>query len=198
MKKTDAFVSFVLTMLVLLFTQTATPAVPVVDAVRSLPTYYEDRDAGELKAVQLQDMADAIEAATDLHKPPGVKRKDWVALLIMVAWHESTLSLRIHRGDCKPYECDGGRARGPWQQHRNGRSQADWDALHGLEHVGHQAETASIQLRRGFLLCAKKGASDLPWLEATLNNYAGRSCSVPNWEGRDERVATWIKVRGKL
>ncbi len=164
-------------------------------AMKRLPVYFEDRAEPELKAAQLADMATAIEQAAEQHKPPGVGAKDWQALLALVAWHETTNSLRIHRGDCKPTECDGGRARGPWQQHRNGRSEQDWNALTGLENVGFQAETASVQLRRGFLTC--KG-SKTPWLTATLNNYAGKVCDAPEWPGRVDREETWTKIRRRL
>ena len=163
-------------------------------ALQRLPTYYEDRATPELKAVQLQDMATAIEIATD-PPPPGVKLKDFQALVIAIAWHESTLSLRIHRGECKPHECDGGRARGPWQQHRHGMSDADWEAMHGLENVQHQAVVAAKQLRRSYLTCRGSGVT---WLQGTINNYAGRNCTATGWAGLDERQATWAKVRKRL
>ncbi len=167
----------------------------VEHALRSLPVYFEDRADPELKATQLADMATAIEQAAEQHRPPGVKVKDWEATLITVAFHESTNSLRIHQGLCKPHECDSGRARGPWQQHRNGRTEDDWNALIGLEHTGFQAETASVQLRRGFLNC--KG-SPAPWLQGTLNNYAGKNCNELNWDGLEDRLQTWTKVRARL
>jgi hypothetical protein len=166
----------------------------VQQALERLPTYYEDRATPELKAVQLQDMATAIEIATD-PPPPGVKLKDFQALVIAIAWHESTLSLRIHRGECKPHECDGGRARGPWQQHRHGMTDADWDAMHGLENVQHQAVVAAQQLRRSYLTCKGSGAT---WLQGAINNYAGRNCTATGWAGLEERQATWAKVRKRL
>lgn len=170
-------------------------AEPLRTAIGRLPVYFEDRAEKDAKAAQLDAMADAIEYATETHKPPGVGVKDWNALLALIAWHESTNSLRIHRGDCKPQECDGGKARGPWQQHRNGRTEEDWERLHGLDNVGFQAATASQQLRRGFLTC--KG-SKTPWLTATLNNYAGKACDAPEWPGRTDREETWTKIRRRL
>ena len=166
----------------------------VQQALQRLPTYYEDRAVPELKAVQLQDMATAIEAATN-PPPPGVQLKDFQALVIAIAWHESTLSLRIHRGECKPHECDGGRARGPWQQHRHGMTDADWDAMHGLEHVQHQAVVAAKQLRRSYLTCKGSGVT---WLQGAINNYAGRNCTATGWAGLEERQQTWAKVRRRL
>jgi hypothetical protein len=167
---------------------------PVLTVMQRQPVYFEDRATPELKAVQLQDLATAIEGASQ-NKPPGVGLRDWQALLLTISYHETTWSLRIHRGDCKAHECDGGKARGPWQQHRNGRKDADWDALIGLEHTTFQAETASAQLRSSWLTCKGSGA---PWLQGTINNYAGRKCTDTTWEGLAERQATWAKIRAKL
>lgn len=169
-------------------------AEPLSTAIGRLPVYFEDRAEKEQKAAQLADMATAIEQACAQHAAP-MKEKDCQALAGAVSWHESTNSLRIHRGDCKPHECDGGRARGPWQQHRNGRSQQDWDALIGIENTGYQAEAAVKQLRRGFLTC--RGAK-VPWLAGTLNNYAGKACDAPEWPGRADREETWTKIRRRL
>lgn len=166
----------------------------VLGVMQRQPVYFEDRGDKELKATQLQDLAKAIEDASD-PRPPGIGRKDWQAALMMVSYLESTWSLRIHRGDCKPHECDGGRARGPWQQHRNGRSEADWEALQGIEHVGFQAETASAQLRTSVLTCRHAG---VPWLQGMINNYAGRPCTDTGWEGLEDRQDMWTKIRNKL
>ncbi len=167
---------------------------PVLTVMQRQPVYFEDRGDPELKAVQLQDIAKAVEDASDM-RPPGVGRRDWQALLLMISYHETTWSLRVHRGDCKAHECDGGRARGPWQQHRNGRSDADWNSLVGLEHTVFQAETASAQLRSSFLTC--KGAG-VPWLQGVINNYAGKNCKATDWEGLEDRQATWTKIRARL
>lgn len=167
---------------------------PVLTVMQRQPVYFEDRGDAELKAVQLQDLAQAIEDAAE-SRPPGIARRDWQALLLAISYHETTWSLRVHQGDCKPHECDGGKARGPWQQHRNGRKDGDWEALIGLEHSAFQAETASAQLYTSWRTCKGSGA---PWLQGVINNYAGKSCTDTGWPGLEERQATWAKFRAKL
>lgn len=167
---------------------------PVLTALRSLPVYTEDRGTPELKDVQLQDLARAIEQASG--KPPGgLHPKDWQALLIAIGYHESTWSLRIHRGQCKPWECDRGLSRGPWQQKRNVFTSPVWDQLHGLEHVDTQAAAASDFLRRSYGTCSRSGQ---PWLVGTINAYAGRRCGDTSWEGLHSRTDLWRRVRAKL
>jgi len=167
---------------------------PVLTVMQRQAVYFEDRNERELKAVQLQDLATAIEFAAQEH-PPGVSVKDWQALLMAVSYAESTWSLRIARGDCKPHECDGGRARSPWQIHRNGMSDQDWEAMQGLANVNFQAEKASAVLRRAFLTCKGSG---VPWVMGTLNNYAGRKCSDDSWDGLVERGRIFSKIRTRL
>ncbi len=169
-------------------------AEPLGTAMARLPVYFEDRADPELKAVQLQDIARAIEQAS-VKPPGGLSPKDWQALLVTVAYWETTLSIRIHQGKCKPHECDRGRSRGPWQQKQNVFTRPIWDQLHGIEHVDLQAQAASDFLRRSFGTCSRSGQ---PWLVGTLNAYAGRRCSDTSWEGLHKRTATWRSVRARL
>ncbi len=169
-------------------------AEPLSSALARLPVYFEDRADPEHKAVQLQDLARAIEQAST--KPPGgLHPKDWQALLATVAYHESTMSIRIHQGKCKPWECDRGKSRGPWQQKQNVFTRPIWDQLHGLEHVDVQAQAASDFLRRSYGTCSRSGQ---PWLVGTLNAYAGRRCGDTSWDGLQKRMALFRTVRGRL
>jgi hypothetical protein len=164
-------------------------------ALRALPVYVEDRAVLELKDVQLQDFARAIERASA--KPPGgIHPKDWQAALAAVAYGESTLSIRIHRGDCnlKKRECDAGRARGPWQQQKNVFVANIWDQLHGLEFTEVQAEAASASLARGFHTCARSG---VPWLQGAINGYMGRRCGADH-KALQHRLHTFNLVRRRL
>ena len=77
-------------------------------AISSLPMFHED--VGDQFAAQKRDqavlIADAISHAAENTKGwPGSKR-ELATLLLTVAWHETRLSLRIHDGRCKPFECD--------------------------------------------------------------------------------------------
>lgn len=155
-------------------------------AVESLPCFVEDRGDPE-KVKQLDEIAAAIaEVSKDAPRAP----REWAALLLTIGYHESTFSLRIHRGQCKPHECDRGRARSAWQLHRNTFNAAIWDQLHGLENTRVQVQAASDALKRAYFTCNRSG---VPWLQATLNGYAGRRCSA-EWPGLDARVATFNRL----
>ena len=155
-------------------------------AMESLPCFIEDRgDPG--KAAQLDAIAVAVaEVSKDAPRPP----REWAALLLTIGYHESTFSLRIHRGECKPHECDRGRARSAWQLHKNLFTEPIWEQLHGIENTAVQVRAASDALKRAYFTCSRSG---VPWLQATLNAYAGRRCSA-QWPGLDQRVSTYNRV----
>lgn len=178
----------------LLIARCAHGAEPLSTAMARLPTYFEDRADPELKAVHTQDLARAIEQAST--KPPGgLSPKDWQALLVAVGYWESTFSIRIHKGDCRPKECDAGRARSPWQMHRSVFTAPVWDQMFGIEHVDLQAQTASDMLKRSYWTCARSG---MPWLAGTLNAYAGRRCTDVSWGGLGDREQTFMRIRSRL
>jgi hypothetical protein len=152
-------------------------------AMESLPCFVEDRGDPD-KAAQLDAIATAIAEVS--HDAPRAPR-EWAALLLTIGYHESTFSLRIQRGQCKPHECDNGRARSAWQLHKNLFTAPIWDQLHGIENTRVQVQAASDALKRAYFTCSRSG---VPWLQATLNGYAGRRCSA-EWPGLDQRVSTF-------
>jgi hypothetical protein len=77
-------------------------------AVASLPVFHEDVDAPG-KQAELDAIAEAV-ALRSLGAP--LPPQTWAALILTVWKHESNLSSRIIAGNCKPKECDAGRARG--------------------------------------------------------------------------------------
>src|SRR3982751_1744252 len=130
-------------------------------AIDSLPCFVEDRGDPD-KSAQLDAIAAAVaEVSRDAPRPP----REWAALLMTIGYHESTFSLRIHRGQCKPHECDNGRARSMWQLHKNLFTAPVWDQLHGVENTAIQVRAASDALKRAYLRCSPSG---VPWLQATL------------------------------
>ncbi len=152
-------------------------------AMESLPCFVEDRGDPD-KSAQLDAIAAAIaDVSRDAPRPP----REWAALLLTIGYHESTFSLRIHRGQCKPHECDNGRARSAWQMHKNLFTAPVWDQLHGIENTAVQVQAASEALKRAYFTCSRSG---VPWLQATFNAYAGRRCSS-EWPGLDQRVSTF-------
>jgi hypothetical protein len=156
-------------------------------AMESLPCYVEDRGDPD-KAKQLDDIAAAIaEVSREAPRAP----REWAALLLTIGYHESTFSLRIQRGQCKPHECDNGRARSAWQLHKNLFTAPIWDQLQGVENTRIQVQAASDALKRAYFTCGRSG---VPWLQATLNAYAGRRCSA-EWPGLNQRVATFARLQ---
>jgi hypothetical protein len=156
-------------------------------AMESLPCFVEDRGDPD-KSAQLDAIAAAIaDVSRDAPRPP----REWAALLLTIGYHESTFSLRIQRGQCKPHECDRGRARSAWQLHKNLFTAPIWDQLHGIENTKVQVQAASDALKRAYFTCSRSG---VPWLQATLNGYAGRRCSA-EWPGLDQRAATFARLQ---
>lgn len=155
-------------------------------AMDALPVFHEDRGDAD-KSAQLDAIAAAVaEVSRDAPRPP----REWAALLLTIGYHESTFSLRIQRGQCKPHECDRGKARSAWQLHKNLYTAPIWDQLHGIEHTAVQVRAASEALKRAYFTCSRSG---VPWLQATLNGYAGRRCSA-QWPGLDQRVSTFNRL----
>jgi hypothetical protein len=155
-------------------------------AMDALPCFHEDRGDPD-KSAQLDGIAAAVaEVSRDAPRPP----REWAALLLTIGYHESAFSLRIQRGQCKPHECDRGKARSAWQLHKNLYTAPIWDQLHGIEHTAVQVRAASEALKRAYFTCNRSG---VPWLQATLNGYAGRRCSA-QWPGLDQRVSTFNRL----
>lgn len=161
----------------------------VLAGALSLPTFTEDR-APEL-AAEKRAQLEAFSRSTAAVAPDQniALPRHWAALLVTVAHAESGLSLRIQAGLCRPHECDRGRARGPFQNHRFAESVATWDRLIGVENTAVQVRVAHARLKRSYYVC--RGASD--WLTATLTGYAGRRCGTV-WPGLEQRAATWRRV----
>jgi hypothetical protein len=170
----------------------------VMIALQKQAVFKEDKkpELAEAKAAQLAGFARAIALAAD--KPPApVSRKDWAAMLIVVAGRETHFSLRLQRGECFAWECDRGRARGPWQPHKNLFNAPVWDKLVGLEFVDVQARAASDALGRGFWTCNPQRTGVADWRMATINGYAGHRCGEV-WDGLKLRVSDWVIVRRQL
>lgn len=152
-------------------------------ALLMLPQFHEDRASQADKAAQRNGIADAI-AAEKL-------TPDQAAFLVAWGDAETHYSLRIHAGRCAKWECDRGRARGPWQLHRSADMTADtWARMHGIENVRVQAREAARRVRWALRECRgdARGAFAL---------LGGRGCagSIP---GVDARVATFERLRRRM
>lgn len=130
----------------------------------SLPVYAED--AGDSrKRAQLENVASAVDAVAG-------EDRTMAALLLSTGWVETGYSLRIHDGHCQTWECDHGRARGPWQVWKNGRPKTQWALMRGLEHTPEQAQAAAEVLRAGLKKCGN--------VRGAIARYVGLPCSARN------------------
>ncbi len=154
-------------------------------ALALLPRFAEDREAIG-KVVQEEHLARAV------HK--AARNADEAAFLLAWGDAETHFSLRIARGECFKWECDKGRARGPWQMHRNGMALAQWDRMHGLENIGSQAAQAARLARWALSECRAQG--DARVLGA-FRLLGGKSCtgSLP---GEADRLAAFKRTRAVM
>ncbi len=155
----------------------------ILAAVLALPTYKEDRPVTLEKTQQLN----AISAAVLRH----AKTADEAAFLLALGDAESKFSLRIHAGNCKPTECDRGRARGPWQLHRNGMPDEQWDKMHGVENIDEQARVAAARARWALRQCR------VDRIRGAFRVLGGVGCTRPI-KGEDERVKAFEAMRRRL
>lgn len=151
----------------------------ILAAVLALPVFHEDAASPEKSAQLAAAVADVA------------RDKDEAAFLIAWGEHETRYSLRIHRGKCKPLECDRGKARGPWQNHRNGLADDRWSALSGIELTGIQAEEAARRARWALRACPADR------IRGAFRVLGGNGCTKA-LRGEDERVATFKRVRARL
>lgn len=153
----------------------------------TLATYHEDVGSERLQAHRESIAQSVSRESKKAPRPP----REWVALMLTVANHETHFSIRISDGNCRKHECDRGKAKGLYQLHRNSLNWDDWAKQDG--NVPLQAKLGSDALRRAYYTCSRSG---VPWLIGTLNAYAGKRCSA-NWPGLQARVATFNRLVGK-
>lgn len=162
--------------------------------IRKLPVFYEDNPpagiAGRTDEKERQLTLIAHEVAEVSKKPPGGwTSREWAAVLFTVGFHESSFSLRIHAGNCRKHECDGGRARSPWQLHRARALIPVWDDLFGVDKTAQQVRAADFMLRLNERTC-----DDNVMLRGLLTAYGGRPCGK-DWPGLQERMATFARLQ---
>jgi hypothetical protein len=149
----------------------------------SLVVFHEDREASAEKTAQLNAIAAAVAEFT--------KTPDEAAFLLAWGQAETNYSLRIQRGQCRRWECDRGRARGPWQAHRNGMPLERWERMVGVENTRVQAEQAARHARWALRQC-----KDDP-IRGAFRVLGGNACWKP-LKGEEYRVAAFTLARRRL
>lgn len=118
--------------------------------------------------------------AAELARQVPSRRK--AALLIAIGCQETHYDKRVIAGQCKPWECDKGKARGAWQGQRNRDVATLWDVANGSIPV--QLQMASTTLNHSMIRCQPFG----PFPGHVFRAYRGGSCS---WELKDESLRSW-------
>jgi hypothetical protein len=143
-------------------------------------------------ASRKEPAVDARELAEAIASVPKVTR-EWAALILTIAAHESALSARIAANDCGKHECDGGRAFGLYQAHKNALNAHIW----GSSDIGVQTLEAARGLRSAFYVCNGRRPLPVDWVARTINGYAGKRCDA-TWPGLEQRLATYNRTLRKL
>lgn len=155
-------------------------------ALALLPRFGEDREAVG-KLVQEEAIGRAV-----LHASHG----DPELASFLLAWEDAEThgSLRIHRGECYRWECDHGRARGPWQLHQNMMSAPRWALMIGVENTEAQAEQAARMAQWALRDCHAQGDDRIV---KAFRRLGARGCNEP-LKGEQDRLAAFKLVRAKL
>ena len=162
-------------------------------ALATLPISKEDRPVTPAKKAEMDQVAASVFKYSE-------GNLEVMAMTLMLGQHESAFSSRIGRSECKPKECDPRRvkgklehrARGFWQLHKNGLSDAEWAALHGPGTIDAQAKEAVRRVRSAFATC--RGEPD--WPRAAIAQYAGAGCrGAHKLKDMNARVKTYSQVR---
>lgn len=161
----------------------------ILAMILSLGIAKEDRapEITERKHEQLETVARSIAVVAET--------PELAAMLITLGWFESKFAIRIAEGRCKPFECDRGRARGPFQIHRRaGMTDAEWDGLLGTNAEATLASTreAARRIRAARVRC-RSLESRQDWAAGVFSSLAGRGC-VGDFKGRAARTATFRKL----
>ena len=154
----------------------------ILFTILAFPPFHEDTQT-EDKRAQLEAVAHAIASVA--------RSADEAAFLLAWGKAETNFSLRIHRGECRHWECDGGKARGPWQAHKNGMSDERWSKMTGVENVQTQAEQAVQHARWALSACPRDR------IRGAFRVLAGRGCSAPI-KGERSRVAEFEWARSNI
>jgi hypothetical protein len=112
------------------------------------------------------------------------------AAMLATAYVETSLSDRLRRNECRKLECDGGRAWGLYQIHKDGNTRDVW----GSPDVDVQSIAAARKLKSAFYTAKSAHA---PFPEGMFRAYGGRrvTATVPR---EALRVSTFNRVLGHL
>lgn len=168
----------------------------------ALAPYHLDHESAADRYARMTVVAQSIDAATLEATCTGpfesanckptwpATRPELAALLVTIGWHETAFARHVGAGACKPWECDGGRARHYWQTWANPWvSRQTWNELEGLGYVPttKAAAAAASVLGAGRRRCGSSGGA--------IAFYAVSRCS---WPGAARRARMALGVVAQL
>ena len=114
------------------------------------------------------------------------------AVALMTGSEESGYALRIHDHKCWVHkgECDGGRAKSPWQFQRTSLVKAEWDG-----YKGRDVESTRLAAKAVVRLLIKAFNSCQTWEGAIAWYATGKGCK---WSGASNRARKAEALTGKL
>lgn len=163
----------------------------------------EDKDSPE-KPAQVEMIARAVTEAAREQRGWPLPKQFLMAAELAIVENETHGSLRIHRNECAPRECDASFAKGIrtfraislFQLHAGGLSDPTiWPTL-GFMTFGStklSAKEASRIFVRSYLYCQARKAPGDP-IATAFSAYAGRGCALDQWTGWKARVATYTRL----
>jgi hypothetical protein len=154
--------------------------------LNALPRHYTDKNEVG-RSERLQSLSVSIAVGTEYvieHKQFG----DTATLAAAVVYFgniESHYAYRIHAGFCKSWECDKGKAVGPWQlQRRDGWSDEYWLSLHGMTILAtsEQARIVGTTIAGNYGICGSMSGA------FSLYN-TGSTCVTDRYEMADKYIS---------
>lgn len=163
--------------------------ISILAILLTLTPYSGDRESIITRTNRLITIANAIHYAVD--NVNWMREKDeLIALLIDTGFSESHYASHVHANLCRTWECDKGKAKGPWQiQIGNGISRELWNSIvdTGQESTNAAALGAAIVLSNSYKQCKS--------LSGTIAGYLSGHCdSTPQVLGREKSFVNTMKL----
>lgn len=152
----------------------------------------------EERSIRLKPVAVVTWAATTL-RPPGFTRLQWAAVLLALASHESNFARYVQTGKCETgpegMRCDGGKARGLWQQWEVA-CPAAWQREPGsTEELWEGAKCASRLMYSAYTRCSGKAPT---LLQGAFSGYRGGRVNHCTWKRAAGREKTAFDFTARL
>jgi len=172
-------------------------------ATQSLVHSIEDKDDPS-KPAQIVMIAEAVTRAAREQRGWPHSKQRLVAIELAIVENETHASMRLHRNECLPKECDAARDKGApvfraislFQLHAGGLSDPKiWPTLGFMtfESTLLAAKEASRIFVRSYLYCQAQKAEGDP-VALGLTAYAGRGCQLDKWQGWRVRLSTYERL----